>query len=230
MVREHAERYDFDGYQIDFARHLPVLPVGQQWEMRDSVTDLMRQVRAMLQEVSAVKNKPLLLSAKVPRSLEVCRSDGFDVVRWVQEGLVDMLTVGSRSFDVDLEGYRAALGPSVKLYACFDDHHASDAYHHPPVEVFRGMASAWWRQGADGIVTFNWHGAPPEVCVALGGRPGSESQQTAYREIGSVVTLNGKSKVFPVERRGGFPWGEASTGKNLQRAATVVARLRWPAF
>ena len=216
LFRELAERYDFDGFQIDYARQLPVLPLGRQWELRDSVTDLMRQLRETLLDVSVAKNKPILLSAKVPRSLEVCRADGFDVVRWVQEGLVDMLTVGSRSFDVDIEGYRAALGPSVKLYPCLDDHHTSDAYQHPPVDVFRGVASSWWRQGADGIVTFNWYGGPaPESSAAHGSRPGPESQKTGYREIGSIETLNGKSKVFPVERRGGYPWGEGASGKNL---------------
>jgi hypothetical protein len=220
LIRQMAERYDFDGYQIDYARHIPVLPIGRQWELRDSVTDLMRRLRETLLEVSAAKNKPILLSAKVPRSLEVCRADGFDVVRWVQDGLVDMLTLGSRSFDVDIEGYREALGPSVKLYPCLDDHHTSDAYQFPPVEVFRGVASSWLRQGADGIETFNWYGGPvPESSVALeapwGARPGPESQRTAYREIGSVETLNGKSKSFPVERREGYPWSEGASGHNL---------------
>lgn len=216
LLRQMTERYDFDGYQIDFHRHLPVLPLGRQWELRDSVTDLMRRLRETLLEASAAKDKPILLSAKVPRSLEDCRVDGFDVVRWVQEGLVDMLTLGSRSYEVDIEGYRAALGPSVKLYPCLDDHHGSDAYQDAPLEVFRGVTSSWWHQGADGIETFNWSGGPaPESSAARGSKPGPESQKTGYREIGSVDTVNGKSKVFPVERRGGYPWAEGASGHNL---------------
>ena len=222
LFRQMTERYDFDGYQIDFHRHTPVLPVGRQWELRDSVTDLMRRVREVLLKASAKKNRPILFSAKVPRSLEACRVDGFDVVRWVQEGLVDMLTLGSRSFDVDIEGYRAALGPSAKLYPCLDDHHTSDAYQFPSLEVFRGVTSSWWRQGADGITTFNWYGGPvPESSaarVSFRGRgfpPGPESHKTACCEIGSAETLKGKSKVFPVERRGGFPWAEGASGQNL---------------
>ena len=182
------------------------------------MTDLMRRVREMLLEVSAAKDKPILLSAKVPRSLENCRVDGFDVVRWVQEGLVDMLTLGSRSYEVDIEGYRAALGPDVKLYPCLDDHHTSDAYQYAPVDVFRGVASSWWRQGADGIVTFNWYGGPaPESSTARGARPvqDTSSHKTGYRELGSTETLKGKSKVFPVERRGGYPWAEGASGQNL---------------
>ena len=178
--RAMAERYDFDGYQIDFHRHTPVLPVGRQWELRDSVTDLMRRVREVLLKASAKKNKPILFSAKVGRSLKVSQADGFDVERWVKEGLVDMLTLGSRSFEVDIEGYRKALGPKVKLYPCLDDHHTSDAYQFPPIEVFRGVTSSWWRQGADGIEIFNWFNAAPEEYIARGAKPGPESQQTAY--------------------------------------------------
>ena len=29
LLRGMAERYDFDGYQIDFSRHIPVLPIGR---------------------------------------------------------------------------------------------------------------------------------------------------------------------------------------------------------
>ena len=54
-----------------------------------------------------------------------------------------------------------------------------------------------------------------ESSAARGAKPGPESQRTAYREIGSVESLKGKSKVFPVERRGGFPWGEGASGQNL---------------
>ena len=41
-LREVAEMYGVDGLQIDFARHIPCLPPGRQWEMREHVTELMR--------------------------------------------------------------------------------------------------------------------------------------------------------------------------------------------
>jgi len=104
----------------------------------------------------------------------------------------------------------------VKLYPCLDDHHTSDAYQFPPLEVSRGVTSSWWRQGADGITTFNWYGGPvPESSAARGVKPGPESHKTACCEIGSTETLKGKSKVFPVERRGGYPWAEGASGQNL---------------
>ena len=225
ILRELAERYDFDGFQIDFARHVPVLPVGRQWELREHVTEFMRMVRRMLLEVAAKKGRPILLAAKVPRNSAECRCDGFDVQAWGREGLVDMLTLGSRSFDVDVEGFRQASGPAVKLYPCIDDHHASDGYRFPPIEVFRGVVCNWFQQGADGVVTFNWHAAPREVYTSRGLHPGPESHETAYREIGSPATLEGKAKVFPVERRGGYPWSEGAFNQNA--AAQLPTALRY---
>ena len=59
-LREVAERYDFDGIQLDFARHVPCLPLGRQWELRHHVTDLVRSVRRMLLEVERKRGRPLL--------------------------------------------------------------------------------------------------------------------------------------------------------------------------
>ena len=47
-----AERYDLDGLNLDFGRHPPFLPVGQQWEQREALTDFVQQVRLMLQTIS----------------------------------------------------------------------------------------------------------------------------------------------------------------------------------
>ena len=38
-LREVVGRYDFDGVQIDFSRHIPCLPPGRQWELRHHVTE-----------------------------------------------------------------------------------------------------------------------------------------------------------------------------------------------
>jgi hypothetical protein len=60
----------------------------------------------MVLEVGRARRRPLLLAAKVPENLEGCRIDGFDVESWCRESLVDILTLGSRSADVDLAAFR----------------------------------------------------------------------------------------------------------------------------
>ena len=220
QLREMAERYAFDGFQIDFARHVPVLPVGRQWELRDEATQFMRMLREMLLEVAAERGTPILLSAKVPRSLAGCRCDGFDVEAWVREGLVDMLTLGSRSFDVEVSAFRETLGDHVKLYPCIDDYHASDGYRSAPVEVFRGVAASWYAQGADGVATFNWDCASPRRDEW----PYKVSQHAAYQELGSQATLSGEDKVFPVERQGGYKWSEGYFNQNADAQLPLKPR------
>ena len=72
ILCELEENYDFDGFQLDFARHVPCLPPGRQWELRDHVTEFVRMVRVMLMEVAKRRKWPLLLAARVPCNLEGC--------------------------------------------------------------------------------------------------------------------------------------------------------------
>ncbi len=217
ILTEVAQNYDFDGFHLDFARHVPCLPVGQQWEHREAMTDMIRRVRLMTLEIEKTRGRPFLLGAKVPRNIAGCHIDGFDVETWARENLVDIFTVGSRSMDVDLAGFRRiTAGHNIKLQPCFDDHHATDAYQFGPIEFLRGVFANWWQQGADGVVTFNWANAPLELCKKVGVNldnlgdlnPGTPAQRQAYHEVGSPETLAFKDKFFAVERRGAFIWAE----------------------
>jgi hypothetical protein len=215
ILRELAANYDFDGLQIDFARHIPCLPPGRQWENREHMTQFMRMVRSMLLEIEKQRGKPFLLAAKVPENLRGCHIDGFDVETWAKENLVDIFTLGSRSLDVDIAAFcRITAGKSVKLQPCLDDHHATDGYLHSSIEFLRGAFSNWWQQGADSVVTFNWAVAPPEVASQIGGTVGPPSQGQAYQEVGSPATMQYKDKRFAVQRRGVFPWAEGYFNRN----------------
>jgi len=215
LLRQLAETYDLDGFQLDFARHVPCLPPGRQWELRHHVTQFVRMVRSMLLDVADRRKRPILLAARVPRNIEGCRVDGFDIAEWSRQNLVDVLTLGTRSVDVDVAAYRqATAGSHIKLQPCLDDHHATDGYRYPPIEFFRGACANWWQQGADSVVTFNWSNAPPEICERVEARPGPQSQRQAYHEIGDPETLAKKDKMFVVERRGGYPWAEGYFNRN----------------
>ena len=110
-----------------------------------------------------------------------------------------MLALGIRNFDVDIAAFRRIVaGTHVKLYPSVDDHHASDGYATPPIDIYRGVAANWWRQGADGIQTFNFNHAPDFPFRGVW-----ETHLKAYREIGSPKTLQRKNKRFVAQRRGG---------------------------
>ncbi|MBU0609705.1 MAG: family 10 glycosylhydrolase [Armatimonadetes bacterium] len=231
ILRELGGQYDLDGFQLDFARHIPCLPVGRQWELREGVTEFVRMVRGMLEKTAARRGKPYLLGARVPNTLESCRADGLDVGTWAEEGLVDFLTLGTRSMSVDIEGFREAVGEGAKLQPCFDDHHATDGYRFQPIDFLRGVFANWWQQGADSVATFNWGNAPAEVAEATLERWGRgtfneapSSHGEAYLEVGEAAAMAGRDKVFAVERRGGYPWAEGALNRNDDAPLPLVLR------
>ena len=208
ILREAAEDYDFDGIELDFARVCPVLPPGHQWENRDRLTEFMRATRSMLLEIERKRGRLFLLAARVPENLAGCHFDGLDVETWAREGLVDIFVMGCRSFDVDIPAFRRITADTnIKLYPCIDDHHASDGYQSPPIEVLRGVFANWWHQGADGIQTFNFAHATVEQTTHTVGEmylePGWAMHHQAYSEMGDASLLERRDKVFVVQRRGG---------------------------
>ena len=205
VVREVAEMYDFDGIQIDFAR-IPVLFPEEQWLHHDILTDFMRDIRTTLLDIGEKRGRPLLMAARVPEDLMGCHFDGMDVESWVQDFLVDILVVGTRTANADVAAFRRiTVDTPIKLYPSFDDHHSTDGYREPDLDVWRGTCANWWLQNPDGMHTFNLMVSSPQSAQNLGINPSPrwETQRKVFSEIGSPDTLKGVDKVFFVERRGG---------------------------
>ncbi len=207
ILEEIAGQYDYDGMEIDFARVSPVLPPGQQWESREALTDFMRSVRSMLLREGDRRGRPYLLAARVPENLAGCHMDGLDVETWAREELVDIFTLGCRSFDVDIAAFRRTTeGTRIKLYPVLDDHHSTDGYRFPPIEVFRGVMANWLHQGADGLQTFNFAYARSDTLEKYGMRDtwtGWQTHRQFYRELADIDAMKQRSKVFVAQRRGG---------------------------
>ncbi len=217
VLREIAENYDLDGFQLDFARICPVLPVGHQWEHRHSLTQFMRAVRNMLQEVAGQRGKPFLLAVKIPETLSGCHFDGMHIETWVEDRLVDILILGSRSIEPDIRSFQQLVrGSHIRVYPSHDDHHASDGYKYASLDVLRGITSNWWQQGATGIQIFNF---------------AVMERRAAVLEIGSQESLRRKDKTFVVGRRaGGHPWifgypEQRQTQTSMYHNSNMVAQL-----
>ena len=117
ILEDVCQRYDVDGIELDWWRspmffrpNLDMEPV----EPRHLVmmNDFVRRVRAMTERVGQQRGRPLLVSCRVPMSIERSRFVGLDVPTWLDEGLVDILTLGG--------GYvPMAMGQQVREMADF---------------------------------------------------------------------------------------------------------------
>ena len=224
--RELVERYDFDGVEVDFARGTILTPSGQQWAMRDTITRFLFEVRQATLEAERQRGRPVLLAVRIPDCLVGCYFDGLDVPTWIRLNLADMIVLGVRSLDLEIEQIRHLVGDRpVQLIATLDDHHCSDGYSWPPIEVWRAAVCNWRSQGADAIQTFNWGVAPPALAERFGlkfrgaydeGGRQIPIYQEAYHELGDPDQLRYKDKHFIVQRRG----GGGSGGADIERWTT----------
>jgi hypothetical protein len=222
-IREVVETYDFDGIEIDWRCGYGSLPFFHKWEHRDHLTAFMRLVREMLQEVAEQRGRPYLFAARVPETVEGCHYDGIDVERWVKENLVDILAVGAKSLDADLDAFgRLTADTHIKLYPSMDDHHRAGGYDRSSLEVYRGAAASYLDRGADGIYVFNWYPVPAILDERV--EPEQEKlRRQALCELGSLETLQNKDKTFVTERRGGGGWPD--TAEYFYKNSSAFAQL-----
>ena len=171
-VREHryefitriASRYDFDGFELDFFRHPLFFRLGEEEQNLDTMTEFVRQVRRLLNEIGRKRGRPYELAIRVPDSPDMARRTGLDVEEWLKEGLMDMLVIGGgympyaprlRRF-IDM-----AHGYGIPAYPCIN--HFQD-----PIKM-RSYASNFWALGADGVYVFNFggvgHGSEKKDCL-----------------------------------------------------------------
>mgnify|MGYP001012194071 CR=1 FL=1 len=206
ILKEIAEDYDFDGIELDF-QGCPVLPPGHQWESRELLTEFMRSVRSMLQSVAAKRDRPFLLAARIPEYIVGCHFDGIDIETWVSEQLLDIIVMGIRSHDVDVESFRRMTSDkNIKLYASLDEAHTSDGYYAPPIEVLRGVLCNWFKRGVDGLHAFNFAFASDETLKKFGMLRQNRNAPVdlkLLREMNDIESMFLKDKAFVVQRRGG---------------------------
>jgi len=158
-LRDLAQRYDVDGFQLDwmrFPRHLKGKSPEEIWAKRDALTQFVASTRTMLDEIGRQRNKRILLAVRIPTTPEGCRNLGCDLPQWTQKRLVDFITAApflTTDFVIPFQAFREWIGSqSMPIYAGADMNHGGRI--HTP-ESYRGWALSMHDQGADGLNVFN---------------------------------------------------------------------------
>jgi hypothetical protein len=95
ILTEVIDRYAdlMDGLQLDFMRHPVLFPPEKGPQRQDLMTDLIARVREKLDEAGDREERFLVLSVRVPPSLEGCHQIGLDLPTWLKRRLVDVLVL-----------------------------------------------------------------------------------------------------------------------------------------
>ena len=92
VLRDIAENYDVDGFNLNWMRWCRHFAKGRQRERAHILTGFLREVRSMLDQVAVERGRPrFLLSHYVPGEVEESLDIGCDVRTWARDGLADLL-------------------------------------------------------------------------------------------------------------------------------------------
>lgn len=168
-MRAVCRHYDIDGIELDFWRHVIYFPESMASravtaEHLELMNRMMRSIRRMTEEEGLRRGRPILIAGRCLEDAELSRNSGLDVATWLQEGLVDMLTVGQSTEHTQpiyaLTKLAAAHGVPVypvcnSFYKSAMDDLSDQGAMLADLPVWRGDNLACLQQGAAGIQMFN---------------------------------------------------------------------------
>jgi len=164
FIAQICRNYDFDGFELDYFRHPLFFKLGEEEENLDTMTEFVRRVSHLLNEIGQERGRRYVLAIRVPDSPAMARRTGLDAEQWLKEGLLDMLVVGG--------GYMAYAG-RLKEFVDMAHRYGIPAYpcinHFQDPIKMRSYASNFWALGADGVYVFNFggvgEGSEHEACL-----------------------------------------------------------------
>lgn len=151
IIEEFITRWDNDGVSLDFDRDPWYFKEDGKPQNAALMTDMVRRVRALLDDVAKQRGRPQYLHVRVIPPIDTCYARGLDVRTWVAEGLVDAITPGCgyMTMTQDLSPWLELVqGEPVWVYPAMN--------HWNTLEVTRAWAKLMWQRGAHGLYLFNW--------------------------------------------------------------------------
>ena len=156
IVQKTLDLYDVDGIELDFTRMAILFKSGEVDVHRDTFTKWMCEVRALVDAAAERRGHPVVLEARVPSVTEQCRRFGADVLRWIDEEIVHILTASTTriaEFEMPLEPFlEAAAGKDVLVFAGIEGLQPDGVLSR---EMYRAWAFHYWKTGVYGLHLFN---------------------------------------------------------------------------
>jgi len=172
-------RYDVDGLELDLTRWpLYFKEVTKGYDIYpenvERMNNLIRTIRDLTEKVSLERGKPILLAMYVPDSIGACAEIGLDVKKWLDEDLIDIVSIGGSpdenqagSLPANFQSYKNAVAEydsyDVPVYIVMDELGYIQENHNEIKE-----AALMYEAGADGIYLYNYFKVGDEIFKKLG--------------------------------------------------------------
>lgn len=158
LILELCEKYDIDGFEMDFQRGHWFFKDGEISDGMPLMTDFMRKVRSGTAEIMNRKGRPFTLMLRVPATRRRCLKIGLDVPTWIREELADLfIPMDGAYFDMGSEIAAftdLAQGTSCRIGGGME--RLAKTYGYVGNDMLYAAASSYWHQGASCIYLFNY--------------------------------------------------------------------------
>lgn len=228
FIRELAERYDFDGLELDWMRFGFHFRPGFEAEGAALLTEFTAQARRILDGWERKRGHKIRLGARVASRPQTALGLGMDAAAWARRGLIDMLVVtpfwASAETDMPIEIWKQLLyGTKTTLAAGLEilcrPYPEFAANQTNSLETVRGMAAAMLDRGADRVYLFNYMDSETAMDDLV-------NYPTLLRETGRLETLRGKPRRHVVTYADTWAPGEAQAALLPRRCGAGA----WSAF
>lgn len=198
LVREIFERYDFDGFEMDWMRFGFHFRPGHEQQGALLLNAFTERVKNLAREWEQKRGHAIRLGARVPASYSTALGLGMDAVGWARRGWVDVLvpTPFFESIDNDirvdiwkniLRDTPVLLAPGLELLIRPYPTWREGMWHTNSLETLRGTAASFLDQGADRIYLFNY-------MDSMTAMDNLREYPVMLREIGSLAAMKGKRR------------------------------------
>ena len=180
IIEDALRRFDTDGLELDWMREIYSVGIGKEHEGTTVINRFMRDVYVLVKDIEKVRGHNISIAVRLPDTPEKALRLGFDAFDWVENGLVDMITVTPRwsSVDNDLPidiWKKTFRGKPVCIAAGLEI--LLDAYNRKgrkyvfnTFETAISSACAYLYQGADAIYLFNYMDKYVDYCTGEAGK------------------------------------------------------------
>ena len=229
-----------DGFELDFNRFQVFFPRGRAAAGTPLMTELVRRVRARLDELAASEKRPMYLFVRVPPSLADCTAAGLEVETWMAEGLVDLVSpsqIMTLAWDMPIADL-AALGRKhgVRVHpslfprtswrvpfpgAAATRYAGGVVGRDATLEEIRGAARNYRAMAVDGFYLFNFYNAFGSE------RPHDSRLYRVFRDLARPENLDGQTSVYAVTKSYYFDGPNSyAYGKQLPAKLAPGSELR----
>jgi len=161
-IEELLASYEVDGSEFDWMRWCHMFNPGEGQQKAHLLTDFTRKTRQMLDAAAQRRGcERLVLGVRVAQTLEECDYLGYDLVSWINEGLIDYMVPSDyhfSDFNTKVEEFvKLTEGTDCKIYPALHPKFGEGNDTGPStIANYRAAAHNFYAYGADGVEAYNY--------------------------------------------------------------------------